>query len=402
MKYVLLVGDGMADEPLDKLGGKTPLEVANTPYMNKLAAGGRLGMVQNVPAGIKPGSDVACLSVLGYDPAKVYTGRGPLEAASQGIELADDDVAYRFNFVTLKDEKMADFSAGHIPTEDAKALTRALNDKLGSPDYKFYPGVSYRNLWVWHKGSDLPKCTPPHDITGQPIAKYLPQGSESELLNKLMADSRAVLAAHPINQKKKAGGHNTADSIWIWGGGRRPSLKTFKERFDLTGSVITAVDLIKGLGNLLGLDVINVPGATGYFDTNYKGKGEYALRSLQVKDFVFVHVEAPDEAGHEGMLEEKIKAIEDFDKFVVGQIYEGLVKTGEDFRMEVLPDHPTPLAKKTHTGDPVPFVLYDSRQITPTGNRFTERSAGQTGLVIKEGRDLIEILLDKTSFPGSA
>lgn len=396
MKYVLLVGDGMADEPLEKLGGKTPLEVANIPYLNQLAALGQLGLVQNVPEGIKPGSDVACLSVLGYNPAKVYTGRGPLEAASQGIELAKDDVAYRFNFVTIRDEKMADFSAGHITTEEAHALTRTLNEKLGSPDYKFYPGVSYRNLFIWHKGSDLPKCTPPHDITGQSIAQYLPQGSASELLNKLMSASREILTVHQVNQKRKEQGLNTADSIWIWGGGDRPSLKTFAERFHLTGSVITAVDLIKGLGNLMGLDVINVPGATGYFDTNYQGKGKYALRSLRVKDFVFVHCEPPDEAGHEGNLEEKIKAIENFDKFIVGQIWEGLKKSGQDFRMLVLPDHPTPIAKKTHTGDPVPFVIFDSRKAgTTTGQKFNEKAAGQSGTFIKKGHDLIRILLEK-------
>lgn len=389
MKYIILLGDGMSDYPINELGGKTPLQVANTPNMDYLASNGICGLAKTVPDGFPPGSDVANLSVFGYNPVECYTGRAPLEAASIGVTLHPDDVAMRCNLVTLDNRSdgvfMKDFSAGHIKTEEASKLIQHIGAELGSSEFKFYPGVSYRHLLVWKEGNERIKTTPPHDITGKPIAGYLPSGEGQEKLIELMKASQKLLAGNAINP--------AATSIWLWGQGKVPSMDTYQKKFGLTGSVISAVDLMKGIGIYAGLDIINVPGATGWIDTNYKGKAGYAIRSLEVKDFVYVHVEAPDEAAHNGMLKEKIKAIEDFDELVVGTILKNKDRIGS-FRLLVLPDHPTPVSLKTHASDPVPFILYDSRSSRSSAvKNYDETSAKNTGLFIKDGFKLMEMLI---------
>ncbi len=398
MKYIILIGDGMSDEPIPELGNKTPLEAANTPNMDFLAQNGSIGLSKNVPDGYPPGSDVAILSVLGYDPRKYYTGRSPLEAASIGVELSKDDLALRCNLVALLEQGgkifMNDYSAGHITTDEAKRIILDLDKELSDNGIKFYPGVSYRHLMVWNCGPDAAKMetTPPHDITGKEITDHLPKGEGSKKLIQLMNSSQMLLKEHPINIEREENGKKPANSIWLWGQGRRPQMPTLKERFGIEGSVISAVDLVKGVGIYAGLKVVNVPGATGYLDTNYKGKAEYALKELETKDFVCVHVEAPDEAGHTGNLKDKIKAIEDFDEKIVGAVLNGMEKFKE-FRVVVLPDHPTPIAKKTHTRDPVPFVLYPSKE--NHGKAYTEDYAKATGLFEKEGFRLIERLFER-------
>ena len=389
MKYIILLGDGMSDYPLTELGGKTPLQAAKTPNMDYLAAHGSVGLAKTVPAGLPPGSDVANLSVFGYNPVECYTGRAPLEAASIGVALHKDDVAMRCNLVTLENGAaglyMKDFSAGHIKTEQATKIIQHLGAALSSDEFKFYPGVSYRHLLVWKGGNDSIKTTPPHDITGKAISPFLPSGNGQEKIIKLMTDSQKLLANNLINP--------AATSIWLWGQGKAPKMQTYQEKFGLSGSVISAVDLMKGIGIYAGLDVINVPGATGWIDTNYKGKAEFALRSLAVKDFVYVHVEAPDEAAHNGMLNEKIKAIEAFDELVVGTILKNAAKLG-DFKILVLPDHPTPISLKTHTSDPVPFVLYDSRHTRDSGIKsYDEDSAKGSGLFVEDGFKLMEMMV---------
>jgi len=389
MKYIILLGDGMSDYPLTELGGKTPLQAANTPNMDYLAAHGSVGLAKTVPAGLPPGSDVANLSVFGYNPVECYTGRAPLEAASIGVALHKDDVAMRCNLVTLENGAaglyMKDFSAGHIKTEQATKIIQHLGAELSSDEFKFYPGVSYRHLLVWKGGNERIKTTPPHDITGKEISPFLPSGNGQEKIIKLMTDSQKLLANNLINP--------AATSIWLWGQGKAPKMQTYQEKFGLSGSVISAVDLMKGIGIYAGLDVINVPGATGWIDTNYRGKAEFALRSLAVKDFVYVHVEAPDEAAHNGMLNEKIKAIEAFDELVVGTILKNAAKLG-DFKILVLPDHPTPISLKTHTSDPVPFVLYDSRHTRDSGIKsYDEDSAKGSGLFVEDGFKLMEMMV---------
>ncbi|MDO8444495.1 MAG: cofactor-independent phosphoglycerate mutase [Deltaproteobacteria bacterium] len=391
MKYIILLGDGMSDYPMDELGGKTPLQVAKTPNMDYLAGQGRVGLAKTVPDGFPPGSDVANLSVFGYNPVECYTGRAPLEAASIGVSLHKDDVAIRCNLVTLESGPdglyMKDFSAGHIKTEQATKIIQHLGAELNSDEFKFYPGVSYRHLLVWKGGNERVKTTPPHDITGKEVSPFLPFGNGQEKIIKLMTDSQRLLANNSINP--------AANSIWLWGQGKAPSMQTYREKFGLEGSVISAVDLMKGIGIYAGLDVINVPGATGWIDTNYKGKADYALRSLEIKDFVYVHVEAPDEAAHNGMLKEKIRAIEEFDEFVVGTVLKGAGKLG-DFRLLVLPDHPTPVSLKTHTADPVPFVFYDSTKTKDSGIKtFDEDTAGGTGLFVNDGFKLMEMMTEK-------
>ena len=391
MKYIILLGDGMSDYPLTDLGGKTPLQAAKTPNMDYLAAHGSVGLAKTVPAGLPPGSDIANLSVFGYNPVECYTGRAPFEAASIGVALHKDDVAMRCNLVTLENGAaglyMKDFSAGHIKTEQATKIIQHLGAELSSDEFKFYPGVSYRHLLVWKGGNERIKTTPPHDITGKEISPFLPSGNGQEKIIKLMTDSQKLLANNLINP--------AATSIWLWGQGKGPKMQTYQEKFGLSGSVISAVDLMKGIGIYAGLDVINVPGATGWIDTNYRGKAEFALRSLAVKDFVYVHVEAPDEAAHNGMLNEKIKAIEAFDELVVGTILKNAAKLG-DFKILVLPDHPTPISLKTHTSDPVPFVLYDSRHTRDSGIKsYDEDSAKGSGLFVEDGFKLMEMMTNK-------
>ncbi|MEK6647459.1 MAG: cofactor-independent phosphoglycerate mutase [Candidatus Firestonebacteria bacterium] len=396
MKYIFLILDGAADRPIAELGNKTPLQVAKIPNINSLAKYGTIGTVRTVPLGMESGSDVCILALLGFDPLKYYTGRGPLEAASLGIELKENEVAFRCNVVTKKDDLLLDYSAGHIETSDAKILIKLINEKLGNPKIKFYPGISYRHLMVWSGGSSLVKCTPPHDIYGKKYTDYLPKGRGEKILHNLIEDSFLLLDGHEINRERRREGKNPANMIWLWGAGKSPILQTYKERFNIEGSVITAVDLVKGIGKYLGLDIINVPGVTGYLDTNYIGKAEAALKSLNKKDFVLVHVEAADETGHNGDLQGKIKAIEDFDEKVVGTILKGLTKFGE-YKILIAPDHPTPISVRTHTKEAVPWLMYSSIDKKPLDENlfFNEIVGEKSNLHINNSSDLIEMFLKK-------
>ena len=401
-KYMVLLGDGMADYPVAELGGKTPLQAARTPHLDRLCQQGKLGLVRTVPPGLPPGSDVANLSIFGYDPALHFTGRAPLEAAAMGVKLGPDDVAFRCNLLTIsrrgEKEFMDDFSAGHISTQEARQIIAGIEKALGSHEFNFYPGVSYRHLLVWRNGgrSLSLTTTPPHDITGKPIAEYLPRGEGQEGICGMMKEARQLLQNHPVNEARQKSGKKPANAIWLWGQGKAPSLLPITKRFGLAGSVISAVDLMKGIGFYAGLEIVNVPGATGYLDTNYAGKAEYALREISKKDFVYVHVEAPDEASHNGNLKDKIQAIEDFDGKIVGPILHGL-QAYENFRLLVLPDHPTPLVLKTHSSEPVPFVVFSSED----GGRalkkerfFDELSAQKAGLLIEKGHELLEKFIE--------
>lgn len=396
MKYIILVGDGMADYPIPELGKQTPLDVAKTPNMDSVAQAGKVGLVRTIPPGMKPASDVANLSILGYDPTTSYTGRGPLEAANMGVELKSDEVAFRCNLITALDDTLADYSAGHISTKEAKVLISSLNEKLGSERVRFYPGVSYRHLVVIRDKEGIKglsaECIPPHDITGGRISKNLPRGEGAELLINLMNSSRSILSDHEINHVRIDLGENPANMIWLWGQGERPNLVSFRERFGITGSVISAVDLVKGIGRSIGLDVINVPGATGYYDTDYAGKAKYAIDSLDQHDFVFVHVEAPDEAGHNGEIRQKITAIENFDRLVVGAILENF-RGREDCRVLVLSDHLTPISLRTHTADPTPFAICGEGIDPDDKTKFCETEAKESSLRIDHGHELIEYLI---------
>jgi len=396
MKYIVLLGDGMSDEPLAAHGGKTPLEMAATPAMDRLAQKGEIGLCQTIPAGMDPGSDVANMSVMGYDPGKYYSGRSPIEAASIGVPLSAADVAFRCNLVTLAEKDgglvMDDYSAGHIATEDAADVIQALKDKLDSDAFCFYPGVSYRHLMVWKNGQDRMKTTPPHDVSDKKIADYLPQGAGADRILALMDKSREILPAVAVNKRKTAKGEKPVSSIWLWGQGKRLALPSFPSRYGITGSVISAVDLIKGLGISAGLQSIDVQGATGYLDTNYQGKVDAALQALDTGDFVYLHVEAPDEASHKGSLEEKIRAIEDFDSRIVAKIVAGLERKFAAFRVLVMPDHPTPLHIKTHAADPVPYALYASGNPDRLENDrigYNEKDAAASGIVIEKGWELM-------------
>ena len=396
MKYIVLIGDGMSDYPIDSLDGRTPLEAAKKPNMDCLARKGRVGTSITVPKHMTPASDVANLSIMGYDPNKYYSGRGPLEAANIGVELDEGDVAFRCNLITATDDILSDYSAGHIANKEAEALIKYLDSKLGSDSVKFYPGMSYRHLTVFKASPELVdlKCTPPHNVTGQSISHNLPKGKRAEFIIKLMNDSRELLSENEVNKVRIDLGENPGNMIWLWGQGVKPRMDSFQEKYGLTGSVISAVDLIKGIGKVIGLDPIKVPGATGYYDTDYKAKADYALRSLKDKDFVYLHVEAPDEAGHNGHLSEKIKAIENFDRLVVGTMVEGLKTMGE-FRMLILPDHATPVALRTHTRDPIPFLIYGSG-VQPGGVMlFTEKAATAGGFKIEKGWELMDYLVKR-------
>jgi len=391
IKYIILVGDGMADYPISSLDNKTPLEAARTKNMDYIARCGILGRVKTIPDKMAAASDVANMSILGYNPQKYYTGRGPLEAANLGIELGDKDIAFRCNFITSSNDVLIDYSSGHITTKEASILIDFLNQKLGTKEIRFYCGVSYRNLLVVRNASpDLidTVCIPPHDIIKQSISRHLPKGGGQDFLISLMKESAKILASHEINQVRIDLGENPADMIWLWGQGKRPSLPIFKEKYNLTGSVISAVDLIKGLGKILGLEVINVPGATGFYDTDYAGKTKAAIRSLQNKDFVFLHVEAPDEAGHNGDLREKITAIERFDHLVVGRVLSAF-KRKKNFRILVLPDHPTPISVRTHTSEPVPFAIFGKEVFASGSLGFNEKEAEKSKLVFNSGEELI-------------
>jgi 2,3-bisphosphoglycerate-independent phosphoglycerate mutase len=366
MKYIVMIGDGMADRPLKELDGKTPLQKAFTPHMDRLANEGIIGKTRTIPHGFYPGSDVANLSILGYNPLRFYTGRAPLEAASIGVKLNKSDVSFRCNLVTLKFDKhrkkaiMEDYSSGHITTEEARVLISEINNKLHTENIHFYPGVSYRHLMVWSGGPADVKCTPPHDILGKEIADYLPVGNGEDLLREMMFGSAAILEKHPVNKERVQKGMKPANSIWLWGQGKKPALPSFREKYSVDGALVSAVDLTRGIGINIGFEILNVPGITGYLDTNYLGKAEESLKALEKVDFVYIHVESPDEAGHSGNYEDKIRAIEDFDALVVGTVLKGLEKFKE-YRVLIMPDHATPIEVRTHTDEPVPFVIFDSR-----------------------------------------
>jgi 2,3-bisphosphoglycerate-independent phosphoglycerate mutase len=373
MKYIVILGDGMADEPLEELGGKTPLEYAQTPNMDIIARAGRTGMLRTVPEGFEPGSDVANLSVLGYDPRVCYTGRGPLEAASMGIDLGENEVAYRCNLVTVDGGVMEDFSAGHIPSAEGAELLRALAQALGD-GVRVYPGISYRNLLVVADGEGA-KTTPPHDIVGHEIEGFLPEGGDAEVLRSVMEISREVFASHPVNERRIREGKKPVTGIWPWSGGKKPSIPSFREKYGVSGGMISAVDLLNGIARCAGMEVIPVPGATGYLDTDYEAKARHAIEALKRLDFVYMHVEAPDEAGHLGSIEEKVRAIERLDE-VVGMIL-GEV-TGI---IAVLPDHPTPIRLKTHTADPVPFAVLGRGIDTTSAYSEKEAAGGSFGIM---------------------
>ena len=412
-KYVILVGDGMADYALDSLGGKTPLMEAKTPSMDWMVKHGEIGLVKTVPEGFTPGSEIANLSILGYDPSLYYRGRGPLEAASLGIKLEPNDIAFRCNLVTLKHQDhqvwMEDFAAGHISDGEARQIILDLDKELGTEEIQFFPGVSYRHVMVWRGGAakyprlDQMELTPPHDMLDKEIGPFLPGAHRPILAEENGADqllalttrSQSILKTHPINSSREKMGQRPGNSIWLWGQGGAPRMVSLKERFGIDGFVISAVHLLKGIGVCAGLEVIEVPGATGYFDTNYEGKAAYALAELRKRNFGYVHVEAPDEAGHMGDLRLKIEAIEVFDEKVVGAILKGM-DVFPKYRILVLPDHPTPLSLRTHIADPVPYVIYSNEK--EAGRRgietFDEVSAGQSGQVVENGFELIERFLN--------
>lgn len=392
-KYILLVPDGMADRPLDDLDGKTPMQVARKPNMDRLASQGRVGMVQTIPDGMDPGSDVAAMSLLGYDPAKYYTGRAPIEAASMQIPLDARDVAFRCNLISTDGYTMLDYSGGHVSTDEARELINLVNEKLGTRRVSFYPGVSYRHIMVWRDGSPDVKTVPPHNIIGQPLKPSLPDGDNDQALRNLMFDSFELLDGHPINQRRRDEGKLPANMIWLWGQGFSVNVPSFFSKTGLTGSVVAAVDLVKGMGIAAGLAAPNVPGATGYLDTNYEGKAEYALLALMKHDFVMIHVEAPDEAAHNGDIEAKIRAIEDVDRRVLRPLLDGL-RGFERFRILIAPDHVTPIEIRTHAADPVPFVLYSSFEDGNTNLPFDERAVLETKLRVEHGFKLIDLLLE--------
>lgn len=401
MKYAVILGDGMADYPQKFLGGKTPLDLANKPFIDGLCKVSEVGLCKTVADGLKPGSDVANLSVLGYDPKECYTGRSPLEAASIGIALKDTDVTARANLVTLSDEEnfadktMIDYSAGEISTAEAKILINYLAEKLNDDKYRLYSGVSYRHCLVVDNGKIAGDLTPPHDITGKPVKGHLPTSATGKEYLRLMERSAKLLKDHPVNIARIKAGKRPASSLWFWGEGTKPKLQSFKERYGLNGAMISAVDLLKGIGKLTGMRVIEVEGATGNYDTNFLGKANAALDALKDCDFVYIHMEAPDECGHHGDAEHKIYSIEQIDG-VVKTIAEGLKKSGEDFSLLIMPDHPTPLDVMTHVSDPVPYVLYNSTKTVNGGaEKYCETAAAKTGVFADSGVSLMRKFLGK-------
>ncbi len=412
MKYVILIGDGMADYPIPERGGKTVLQIANTPNLDFIATSGICGLVKTIPEGMEAGSDIATLSLLGYDPAKYYTGRGPLEAMGMLIPLDEGDIAFRCNLITEEEGRIVDYSGGHITDGEARELIDALNAVFGAEGegIEFYPGVSYRNVLVLKSDSRDEADeginmggAPPHDILGALLEVELPK---DELLRRITLTSKKILDAHEINERRVASGKRKANMAWFWSGGLKPTMPEFRELYGVSGSVISGVYLIKGIGRCVGLDVINVPGATGYIDTNYEGKAEYALRSLKENDFVLVHVEAPDEAAHIGDIEMKVKAIEDFDALVVGKMLRGLEDdfSNAGYRILALPDHYTPVSLKVHTKEPVPFAIYDSlaharyeREEGGFDETFAKKSA--LGVLDARAQDLMRYFFGKGLIP---
>ncbi len=398
MKYVVVLPDGVSDKPLPELGNKTPLEVAKHPNMDWIAQHGIAGWCKTIPDGFKPGSDVGCMSVFGYDPKKYYTGRAPLEAAAQGIPLADGAVAFRCNTVAVENGILTDYSAGHIESEDSKQLIQAANEQLGKHGLRFHSGVSYRHLAIV-QGAEYAKtsCTPPHDISGKPIAEFLPTGPGSELVRRVMEESVALLKDHPVNVQRRKAGKTPATMLWFWGQGTAAKFPPFAKEHGKRGACISAVDIVRGLGKLVDLKIITRPDFTGYFDTNYKGKAEEALKALDGGlDFVLVHVEPTDEAGHMGDAKKKVQAIEDTDKLVVGTLLEGLKKRGEPYAVLVVCDHPTSTALKTHIAEPVPFALYASTMTAGAGARgYSETAIPQTAKRFDPGYALMDFFLSQ-------
>ncbi len=394
MKYVLILPDGVADEPLAVLGGKTPLEVATHPYLDRIAREGLTGWCHTIPDGLPPGSDVGCMSVFGYDPRRHYTGRAPLEAAAQGIALGPNEVAFRCNTVTVRDGVLEDYSAGHIENEESHALIAAANERLARHGFRFHPGVMYRHLAII-EGAEYAQatCTPPHDISGQPFAPYLPSGPGAERLRAVMEESVLLLAAHPVNQRRRQQGKPPATMLWLWGQGGAAALPPFQQVYGKRAACISAVDIVRGLGRLAGFDIIPVPGITGYFDTNYKGKAEYALNALNDYDLVLIHIEATDEAGHMGDAQKKIQAIEDTDRLVVATVLDGLRRRGEPFAVLVVPDHPTSTARKTHIAAPVPFALCATGGPTDGVVSYNESAVRASAMRLTDGFRLMALFL---------
>ncbi len=403
MKYIILVGDGMGDLPLPELEDRTPLEAANTTAMDYLCQHGELFRLQTIPAGMQPGSDIANLSLLGYEPQHFYTGRAPLEAASMGLDLAEDETAYRCNLVTLERNvdgslTMVDFSAGNIPTAESSVLIKDLQDELGSDWFHFYPGISYRHLMIYKNSLPDLKTVPPHDYIGQDVTEFWKRYQQYPKLKLLLESACKLLENHQVNKQRIERGLLSANGIWLWGEGKSPTIPTIKEQFGLQGSLISAVDLLKGIGSYGGLEIIDVEGATGNLDTNYAGKAAAALQALAEQDFVLVHVEAPDEAGHQGSVRDKVRAIEDFDSKIVKPILEGLqsMEGSPDFRLVVCMDHYTPISIRTHLDKPVPVLLYDSRQQGPeSGLSYSEANGEKSNTLLSSGRDFFNKLLQK-------
>lgn len=403
MKYVVVLYDGMADYPVPALGGKTPMMVAEKPNFDRMAKHGTVGLVRTVAPGLTPGSDVANLSVMGYDPCLYYTGRSPLEAVSMGIKLSDTDVALRCNLVTLSDEEdysektMVDYCAGDISSEEAAEIIKTVEEKLGNDIFAFYSGVSYRHCLVWHGGkTEIGKLTPPHDISGRKIGGYLNKNPDAAGLLELMEKSCEILKDHPVNLKRISEGKRPANAIWLWGQGSRPSLPSFEKLYGVKGSVISAVDLLKGIGICAGMNTPDVEGATGYIDTNFEGKAQKAVEELENgSDFVYIHIEAPDECGHRNEPENKVKAIELIDSRVLPIVLEALEKY-DDYKVMILPDHPTPIVTGTHASDPVPFMIYHKKDEKDSGvDSINEETASKTGLFIEEGPSLMGRFLSK-------
>jgi 2,3-bisphosphoglycerate-independent phosphoglycerate mutase len=404
MKYVIIHGDGMADLPCEELGGKTPLEAAHKPNMDLIATCGTLGLVATIPSGMPPGSDVGTMTMLGYDPARYHTGRAPIEAASQGISVTAADVVFRMNLVSLQpgpDGKsiMHDFTSGHISSEEAAEIVSDIGRELAGNGIEFFNGVSYRHLMVWRSGPSRARLTPPHDISDRPVESYLPAGEGAERLNLIMRRSAEILEDHPVNRKRRAEGKTASTSVWLWGQGTRPAIPPLKARFGVDGAVISAVDLVRGLGRLAELEVITVPGATGFLDTDYGAKARAGLESLKQRDFLLLHIEAPDEAGHMGRPDLKVEALEQIDELIVGPLLQKLPQLG-DFTLLLMPDHATPSKLKTHSNEPVPFAIVKSNELDRIGEssgnqrvrRYTEAEAAQTRVVVGAGHRLIEAL----------
>ena len=397
MKHLVLVPDGAADYPVEELGGQTPLQAARTPNMDRLAREGRGGLVQVIPPERHPGSDVGNLEIFGYDTRVHYTGRAPIEAASMGIELGLDDIAFRCNLIHRDGDVLVDYSAGHISTGEGVGLIELIAPALTRDDIVLYPGMAYRHILVYRGGPDGVTTHAPHDIMGESIAAHLPTGEGAEAIRQLMAAAEPVLAAAPINGRRVAAGQLPANAIWLWGSGRALQVPTLQERYGLRGGVISAVDLVRGIGRCAGLEIIQVPGITGYLDTNYTGKAEYALAALADLDFVYVHVEAPDEAGHNADAPAKVQALEEFDALVLGRILEGLISLGEPCRILVTPDHRTPIAVRTHTREPVPFVLWGDGIAADAMVEYSEAGAEAGHLHLDRGHELLGYLVGGVS-----